>query len=255
MHKYPFWVLKSDALKLLKGKWNAFVLALFIPFVIYFAIMTKFSMAISQIPSMMYQEKYFVYLNLGSLAFSIVFELVTVGIYYGLRDPKKKAGCLSVYAFGIKSLRKMLPTFLLGLILPVGINMLLGSSYIDKFYDYLMFSLMRYESYKILILILSYGVQLLSLYLKYALLLVPCILVHHPEFNSIQLMKQSFSDTKGNKFYLFFLTLSFVGWMLLGTLAFIIGILWATVYMTAANYAYYRRIYFTQQTLSEIPQE
>lgn len=249
MNKYPFWLLKRDALRLLKGKWNACVLSFFIPFLIYFAMMFRFSMNIAANPSVVYQGKYMLYLNVGSLLFSVIFELVTAGVYHQLEPTVKKASCIGVYIKGFKSVWKLLPMLLLGIVFPVGLGFLIDSSYADRFYDYLMFSLMDYSSYQILLMVLMYGVQFLSLYLKFSLMFTPCILVHHPEYSGVELIRQSFHMSRGNKVHLFFLSVSFIGWMILGTMAFIIGILWATLYMTAAIYAYYRRLLFQSESM------
>ena len=74
--------------------------------------------------------------------------------------------------------------------------------------------------------------------------------MEHPEFGPFRLMKESFLLTRGNRFYLFMMAFSFIGWMILGALAFYIGVLWALLYMYAANYAYYRRITVSEEPLN-----
>ncbi len=56
--------------------------------------------------------------------------------------------------------------------------------------------------------------------------------------------------SKGKRFYLIMLTFSFLGWLILGSLAFYIGVLWAILYMFSANYAYYRRLTIPEEPIN-----
>ena len=115
-----------------------------------------------------------------------------------------------------------------------------------------MFSLMSMETYHIFMQVLSLAMDIFVLYLTLSLTMVPCILANHPEYGSIRLVKESFSLMKGNRIYFIGLSVSFVGWILLGSLAFTIGILWALSYMMAAQYAYYRRLAFEKEAAIDV---
>ncbi|WP_269524622.1 DUF975 family protein [Coraliomargarita parva] len=60
-----------------------------------------------------------------------------------------------------------------------------------------------------------------------------------PELGVLGAIKRSTEVMKGRKAKLFGLYLSFIGWMFLGMLAFLIGMLWSTAYMSAAIAAFY----------------
>ncbi len=242
MKKYPFWVIKSDAKRLLRGKWNPLVLALFVPFLLFVAFQVRFTMQLEALPPTPKMSRYLLLAEIVTVVFSVVLQLLTVGIYENLKPSREKASFFLVYAVAAKKSWKMLPAVLVGIVLPSALGYLLSSEEPIRFYDYLMFSVMDLQTYQLVLAILLYLVQLLSIYLQYSLLLVPAITVEHPEYGPIRLIKESFQVTKGNRIYLFMMALSFIGWMLLGAMAFYIGVLWAMLYMYAANYAYYRRI-------------
>ncbi|MBP3448036.1 MAG: DUF975 family protein [Clostridia bacterium] len=250
--KYPFWVLKSDARRLLKGKWNAVVLSLFIPFLLYVILAVKLAQAVPQNASAVQLEKIMMIQYAGTIGFSVLLELIMVGIFRNLQPNQEKASCLNIYAVGFGSFFKLLPTMLITLGVPFVCNLLLSSDSVTKFYDYLMFSLMSIEVYGVLVQLVSLFLELFMLYLTLSLTMVPCILANHPTYGGIRLIKESFSLMKGNRLYFVAFSFSFVGWILLGSLAFTIGILWALAYMMAAQYAYYRRLAFEAESVIDV---
>lgn len=64
------------------------------------------------------------------------------------------------------------------------------------------------------------------------------ILVENPEITAIECLSKSVSMMKGNKWKLFILGVSFIGWMIASILTFGIGLLWYTPYyeMTKTNF-------------------
>lgn len=252
MIKYPFWVLKSDARRLLKGKWNAVVLALFIPFLLYTAFVVKLTQLLQETPSLAQQESFF-WLQYGvTMGFTVVLELISVGIFRNLQPNREKASCLNIYAVGFQNFFKLLPTLLIKVGFPLAMSLLLSSEWTNLFYDYLMFSLMSMETYIVILQIVSMLLEILTLYFTLSLLMVPCILSHRPECGGIAAIKESFLLSKGNRIYLVGLSFSFFGWILLGSLAFTIGILWAMAYLETAYFAYYRRLVFHHENIVEI---
>lgn len=252
MKKYPFWVIKRDALRLLKGKWNAVVLSLFIPFLLFVVFVIKLSQAAEGITSQAELEPFFLYQTIATLVFSIILDLIFVGIYRNLQPQREKASCPNIYLVGLQSTVKMLPTLCIKYLVPLAVSFLFTSELVTWFYDYLMFSLMDYQIYLIVVEVVALAIDIFTIYLSLSLLLAPCILANHPEYGGIRLIKESFSYARGNRFYLIFLSVSFFGWFLLGSLAFTIGILWAMAYMMTAHYAYYRRLAFGREAISEI---
>lgn len=250
MMKYPFWVIKSDAKRLLRGKWKPLVLALFIPFLLFVAMMVRFEVLRQTAAPTLQLTQYQLYTQMASLGFCIVLQLLMVGIYENLKPSREKANFFLVYAVAVKTIWKMLPTILLGTVLPLAVSCLLSSQLMVWFYDYLMFSVMDIGVYSIVVEVLLLAIAVLSVYLQYSLLLVPAVLVENPHYSGVQLVKESFRLSKGNRFYLFMLNLSFLGWMILGSWALYIGVLWAMLYMYSANYAYYRRVVIPEEPVN-----
>lgn len=69
----------------------------------------------------------------------------------------------------------------------------------------------------------------------YAYRMVPYILADNPNIGARKAVKLSMAMTRGHKFDIFVLDLSFIGWFLLGVLALFIGTLFVLPYYNAAN--------------------
>lgn len=76
----------------------------------------------------------------------------------------------------------------------------------------------------------------------YAYAMTPYILVDNPELSANQAINMSKQMMKGHKFDLFFLQLSFIGWIFLSIFTFGIGLLWLIPYMMTAQAAFYQDI-------------
>lgn len=68
------------------------------------------------------------------------------------------------------------------------------------------------------------------------------ILAEHPELTAGEAIERSKEMMSGNRFRLFCLQLSFIGWSILCVFTFGIGNLWLTPYKQAATAAFYREI-------------
>lgn len=77
---------------------------------------------------------------------------------------------------------------------------------------------------------------------SYAYRLTPYILNDKPEIGFKEASSLSDEMMKGHKFDLFWLDLSFIGWMLLGILTLGIGYLWLQPYMLTASAAFYEDV-------------
>ena len=73
----------------------------------------------------------------------------------------------------------------------------------------------------------------------FAYALTPYLLVDCPELSALQCIKLSNQMMKGHKFDLFYLYLSFLGWILLTILTLGIGMLWLIPYMQTSTAAFY----------------
>ena len=68
------------------------------------------------------------------------------------------------------------------------------------------------------------------------------ILKDNPELSFNAAIERSMAMMEGHKMQYFLLNLSFIGWMLLGSLCFGVGTLWATAYMSTANAVFYEEL-------------
>ncbi|MBE7083467.1 MAG: DUF975 family protein [Clostridiales bacterium] len=64
--------------------------------------------------------------------------------------------------------------------------------------------------------------------------------IDHPEYTATQAIDESRRIMNGHKMKLFLLDLSFIGWLILGSLCFGIGTLWVNAYMQASRAEFYR---------------
>lgn len=76
----------------------------------------------------------------------------------------------------------------------------------------------------------------------YAYSMTPYILIDNPELSANQAIILSKKMMKGHKFDLFFLQLSFIGWIFLSIFTLGIGLLWVIPYMMTAQAAFYQDI-------------
>lgn len=76
----------------------------------------------------------------------------------------------------------------------------------------------------------------------YSYSMTPYILIDNPELSANQAINLSRKMMKGHKFDLFFLQLSFIGWIFLSIFTLGIGLLWVVPYMMAAQAAFYQDV-------------
>ena len=76
----------------------------------------------------------------------------------------------------------------------------------------------------------------------YAYCMAPYIMVENPQLTAKQAMKKSKEMMKGNKWKLFCLTFSFIGWDILAAISFGLGHLVLCPYVEAAGAAFYREL-------------
>ena len=89
----------------------------------------------------------------------------------------------------------------------------------------------------------------------FAYALTPYLLVDCPDLSALQCIKLSNEMMKGHKFDLFYLYLSFIGWILLAILTLGIGMLWLIPYMQTSTASFYLDVKAQyQQKLEANPQ-
>ncbi len=77
---------------------------------------------------------------------------------------------------------------------------------------------------------------------SYSYALVYYIKADHPEYGWRECLDESAKMMNGNRMRLFKLNISFIGWMLLATLACGIGTLWVSPYMQASTAVFYEEL-------------
>lgn len=77
---------------------------------------------------------------------------------------------------------------------------------------------------------------------SYSYAMVGFVLADHPEMSASEALAESKRIMRGNRWRLFCLNLSFIGWSFLCLFTFGIGYLWLLPYMEAANAAFYREV-------------
>lgn len=77
---------------------------------------------------------------------------------------------------------------------------------------------------------------------SYSYSMTPYIMAEHPEYGANYAIGLSKEMMRGNRWRLFCMQLSFIGWVLLSLLTLGIGLLWVGPYMEAANAAFYRDV-------------
>ena len=85
----------------------------------------------------------------------------------------------------------------------------------------------------------------------YSYAMTDYILAENPNLTASEAIQQSKTMMYGNRWRLFCLQFSFIGWDILATLAFGIGHLWLTPYKQAAYAAFYREISGTEYVADE----
>ncbi len=83
-----------------------------------------------------------------------------------------------------------------------------------------------------------FALSIVELYLSYKFQLIYPLYIDNPDMGILEAFRTSNSMMHGNKMRLFYLQLSFIGWLLLGVCSLGIGLLWISPYMeqTAANF-------------------
>lgn len=77
---------------------------------------------------------------------------------------------------------------------------------------------------------------------QYSYAMTPYILAEHPQLSASEAIARSKAMMSGNRWRLFCLQFSFLGWAILAALTGGIGNLWLVPYMNTANAAFYREI-------------
>ena len=97
------------------------------------------------------------------------------------------------------------------------------------------------------LLVACIGVVCVGYYLWLRYAMVYFIALDEPEMKPLDVLAASSVMMSGQKRRLLWLSLTFIGWHLLGFCAFVIGLFWSTAYMTAAYAAFYEDLRMQSQ--------
>ncbi len=235
--------IKKTAKKQLEGKWNNVVLALFVSFVagifINFLPETKEAFSNEDFLSSLFGRMVFLFFS------SLISYSFSVGIYnliLSRNEKKKKLGFFAIILVSFASLRKaILPVFVLKFLHLMADGFLSPENGL-VFYDILFYSYFEIPVYLIITQILRVVLNLFFFWFGIIYIFTPCILAEVPFIPASSAMKLSARLTRGMRGKLVLLVISFIGWMMLGALAFFIGTFFAMAYEMAAICVVYKKI-------------
>lgn len=106
----------------------------------------------------------------------------------------------------------------------------------------------------IYIILWSFLLVIPGIMASYSYAMTGFILAENPNMDPGEAISRSKEMMTGNRWRLFCLHLSFIGWSILSTLILGIGELWLTPYRQAANAAFYREVSGTETVKSDVPE-
>lgn len=198
---------KNAALAALKGNWAPAVALTVIVLLVSFALVGS-----AQIPFFRTAAG-MLYMNMGTILLSVLFIMpLTIGYYNSSLELYRNGNpdmIGNAFSYGFRNYgRNVWASFLLMLFVSLW-SLLLVIPGIIKWYSYAM---------------------------------TPYILNDNPELSANQAIDRSRAMMRGHKFDLFYLHLSFIGWMILSVITLGIGMLWTTPYMYTAQAVFYEDI-------------
>jgi len=225
--------LKKLARTTLQGKYGTFI-GTFIIFELIF-IATSFIIAFVSPVSI---SRIGILIQLGMhLAMSIILTVFQAGFtHQALNATRQKAigvGNL-FYAFGHHPDRFIVVTLLQSLIALVCFIPVIAFT----IYSYLTLNIDIFSSFFIYLLLLFVG-AVLSFIISLGFSLSFYLILDNPDMGAIDSIRISFKLMKGNKWRIFYLSLSFIGMSILGVLSFGIGMLWIAPYINVTSAFFY----------------
>ncbi len=236
--------LKTEARKILRGRWKTVVLGFFVPFII-----SLFLTYVPEINSNIENEAALVML-LESVAMSFVGNMILYAfligvnnlIILGKRSKKKNRGFSRILFVAVSCFSKIfIPVFMLRFVFQA-IDTFLTVQNAVLLYDMLFYSYMELHIYLVFTQLIRVIINALFFYFNIVYIFTPCILSLFPLIRGKDAMHMSMRMTKGIRGKLFLLELSFFGWTVLGCLAFFVGSFFAMAYETATICVLYKKI-------------
>lgn len=238
MGKQTFAQLKASARKNLLGHYSTVIAALLITELILFLINMPFSKMIREGATYMVPSR-MLFGIVGIFFVSLVGVLLGAGTtHIHLKIGRGQEANLSdlLYPFKNRPDRYIgygaliFAIFVLTM-LPGSICMGIASAMPDTGSLYIVLTIVA------IALMIAGGIVDLIIVLSWALTIF--LLLDHSELRVREAMRQSSRLMRGNRWRMFLLYLSFVGWLLLSILSFFIGLLWIMPYLTQTLVSFY----------------
>ena len=123
-----------------------------------------------------------------------------------------------------------------------GENNLLGNAFVIGFTNNYWRKVWAMLWMEILIFLWALLLLIPGIIKSFSYAMTPYILEDNPELSAVEAIHRSRMMMRGHKFDLFWLYLSFIGWLLLSFLTLGIGLLWLVPYMETAQAAFYEEV-------------
>lgn len=225
--------LKRLAREHLAGKWGFVIGTNLLLFAIAFICILPFSMSIAFYPT---SGQYYIF-ELARFVISLICILFSIGIFYIYMQISRGAYCSMrdfTFAFRNRPIRFIGAYFLLTILtnlpmLPFDIL----NAYVQQHYSI---------GLKALVILAGIVGYVFHIILMYRYFIVYYLLIEYPEKKVIDTFQYCASLMNGNKGRAFYLSLSFIGMILLSVLTFGIGLLWILPYIQQTKVQLYYAI-------------
>lgn len=235
--------IRALAREQLKGNWWKFVLYTLVIFVI------------TGIPSFVFKDNQSVTVDILSVVLTIIIAVFTTGLY--LNFVRTKQFNLSEGIRNWKVYLRFLGVYILIMIIAIIIAIIV--TFIPMVLFFIVFSgsinevIMNYGGSNLigftiaLVIVLTLAMLAVYIIISLFFMATPYLLIDNVTIGKS--ISGSFKLMKGNKWRLFKLQLSFIGWFLLGIITLGIGLLWVTPYFKTAMSNFYLEIREEKQDL------
>lgn len=254
--------LKREALESLRGRWGLSVGATFIYYLMAFAIMfamyfiffifvMSFVFAVGGvadgITDIFYTDMFSVVALIIFLLLYFIFILalfssqgITLYGYYNTVFQLSKKGNVTIDSVfeGFRGFKRMMATMRVMVLIPL---------YSGIWLPFLVMLILPFlipgdgTGFLVVYIVSMIITIILMIMAFFSYSMTFFVLIEHPEYPVLRAMKESKAMMKGHKMDLFLLYLSFIGWLILGTIT-IIGVLWVMPYMYTTTAHFYQYI-------------
>ncbi len=235
--------IKNEAIVMLEGKWKSVVLGLFVPFIIsIFLTFVPYNDTSADSGVFLFSLLESVVLSFFSSVVSYAFLIGVMNLILSRNIKENKGGFFRIIVISLSSIsRAFFPVFILKFLYQTAdIFLFLDNAIV--FYDILFYSYVELPVYLILTQVIRMIINTAFLYFNIVYIFTPCVLAQVPFIKPRFAMQMSRRMTSGNRWKLFLLIFSFIGWIILGFFAVFVGAFFAMAYQLAAICVFYRKM-------------